>query len=84
MEQLIDPVLDSPYVERKEPTAKCAQAAYSRGFHIFGLQDGGDSSAHANSTYHLYITSEDCREDGEGGKWANQVYQIQVLEEFNF
>ena len=45
---------------------------------MFAVQNGGwcASSAGASSTYDKYGVSGDCRADGEGGPWANQVYVI--------
>ena len=45
---------------------------------MFALQDGGlcASSPTANETYPKYDESSDCKDDGEGGPWANQVYEI--------
>ena len=45
---------------------------------MFAVQNGGwcASSAGAPSTYDKYGVSGDCRADGEGGPWANQVYVI--------
>ena len=46
---------------------------------MFALQDGGwcASSATAWDTYSKYGQSLDCKEDGEGGVWANNVYIFQ-------
>ena len=45
---------------------------------MFAIQAGGwcSSSADAGSTYNMYGTSTACRDDGTGGPWANQVYNI--------
>ena len=48
------------------------------GYQVFALQAGGwcASSPTALDTYKKYGPSSNCGNDGEGGKWANQVYQI--------
>ena len=45
---------------------------------MFAVQDGGwcAASATASSTYNKYGVSSACRQDGEGGPLANQVYVI--------
>jgi len=42
------------------------------------VQHGGwcASAEDALNTYHKYGSSDACEGDGEGGPWANQVYQI--------
>ena len=43
---------------------------------MFAVQDGGwcASSATATETYDKYGKSTDCKPDGVGGPWANEVY----------
>ena len=71
-----DPVLDGDYLNRHNAIVKCAVAARRKDFKMFALQDGGwcASSATAWDTHYKYGQSLDCKEDGEGGDWANNVY----------
>ncbi|XP_078379589.1 uncharacterized protein LOC144662599 isoform X2 [Oculina patagonica] len=74
-----DPILDGDYWNRQNPVAKCAVAARKRDFLAFALQAGGwcASSDTALKTFYKYGQSSDCKEDGEGGDWANNVYVFQ-------
>ncbi|XP_022796971.1 uncharacterized protein LOC111335350 isoform X3 [Stylophora pistillata] len=56
---------------------KCAQAAKSAGYLIFGVQYGGEcwSGPLAHVTYKKYGTSTRCV-NGIGGSWAQDVYGI--------
>ncbi|XP_035682150.1 uncharacterized protein LOC118419725 isoform X2 [Branchiostoma floridae] len=73
-----DPRLDGPYQSRQRAFQKCKAVAQSQNFSIFALQNGGwcASSAGAGGTYRMYGPSGDCRADGRGGPWANEVYKI--------
>ncbi|XP_035693199.1 uncharacterized protein LOC118427484 isoform X2 [Branchiostoma floridae] len=73
-----DPRLDGYYRERNNATEKCFQVALSRNFPVFSVQHGGQcfGSADGLNTYNKYGPSSDCGGDGEGGVWANEVYQI--------
>ncbi|XP_066295931.1 sushi, von Willebrand factor type A, EGF and pentraxin domain-containing protein 1-like isoform X4 [Branchiostoma lanceolatum] len=73
-----DPRLDNQYRRRHNPIEKCYQVAKDRGYHVFAIQHGGwcASSATARDTYQKYGPSSNCEADGEGGGWANQVYEI--------
>ncbi|XP_078691944.1 uncharacterized protein LOC144922175 [Branchiostoma floridae x Branchiostoma belcheri] len=73
-----DPRLDGPYQSRQDAIQKCYQVAQSRGFTVFAVQNGGQcfGSANAFNTYNRYGPSTACAADGEGGPWANEVYQI--------
>ncbi|CAH1240008.1 SVEP1 [Branchiostoma lanceolatum] len=73
-----DPRLDNQYRRRHNPIEKCYQVAKDRGYHVFAIQHGGwcASSATARDTYQKYGPSNNCEADGEGGGWANQVYEI--------
>ncbi|CAH1267833.1 CPAMD8 [Branchiostoma lanceolatum] len=73
-----DPRLDRPYQSRQRAFQKCQAVALSLNFSVFALQNGGwcASSAEAGNTYKMYGPSGDCRDDGEGGPWANEVYKI--------
>uniref|UniRef100_H2XWP7 Uncharacterized protein n=1 Tax=Ciona intestinalis TaxID=7719 RepID=H2XWP7_CIOIN len=68
------------YTTRTNPILKCARVALARNYKIFAIQDGGwcASSANARTTYKKYGSSAACAADGEGGQWANQVYEIIV------
>ena len=71
-----DDYLDGAYYYRKDPIAKCYLAAMRKGYHMFAVANGGLclSSATAAITYKKHGESTACKNDGEGGKWANQVY----------
>ena len=75
-----DPILDAPYNSRQDAIAKCAAIARGKGFDVFALQDGGwcASSANAGATYDTYGESNDCKDDGEGGLWSNEVYRFAI------
>ena len=59
---------------------KCYIAAKSFGYSVFAIQNGGAcrSSSTAESTYNKYGPSTACLGDGEGGPFANDVYQIEI------
>lgn len=70
-------ILDGVYTSRKNAIAKCAVAAMKAGHNMFAVQDGGWCAANdATSKFDKYGKSADCKADGEGGPWANQVYYI--------
>ena len=74
-----DPKLDgSSYIERQNAIEKCYQAAKTRNFSVFAVQNGGwcASNATAYKTFDKYGRSATCGSDGEGGPFANQVYYI--------
>ncbi|XP_035667178.1 uncharacterized protein LOC118409908 isoform X2 [Branchiostoma floridae] len=73
-----DARLDGDFFTRNNPIEKCYQVALSRGFPVFALQAGGwcAGSADAHTTHSKYGPSIACAADGEGGPWANEVYQI--------
>ncbi|XP_066297361.1 uncharacterized protein [Branchiostoma lanceolatum] len=73
-----DSRLDGSYGYRQNPTKKCYQVALSRGFTVFAVQHGGQchGSADGHNAYFKYGPSTGCNADGEGGNWANEVYQI--------
>ena len=77
-------LLQGSYHTRSNPYDKCLEAALSFGYEVFSLQNGGQcgSAANAGSTYTQYGGSGDCRSDGEGGPWSNQVYKILKSGEF--
>jgi len=73
-----DSILDGSYPHRVNPIAKCAVAAMRRGYNMFAVQNGGQcfSSFTAHWTFNKYGKSTACRNGGEGGLWANEVYFI--------
>ena len=73
-----DSILDGSYRMRENPIEKCYEAAKARGFLVFAVQHGGwcASSLLAAQTFDKYGNSSDCKSDGKGGPWANQVYLI--------
>lgn len=73
-----DVLLSDSYTEREDAIQKCAVAAIIRGYKTFGIQNGGMcvSGPDAHQTYSKYGESMDCKNDGEGGPWANQVYNL--------
>ncbi|KAI8498912.1 hypothetical protein Bbelb_233650 [Branchiostoma belcheri] len=73
-----DPRLDGGYQQRNDSVEKCYQVALSRGFAVFAVQNGGwcAGSDTASQGYSKYGPSTACGRDGEGGPWANQVYEI--------
>ena len=66
------------YKTRQQAIQKCAVFAKLKGYKMFGIQDGGMcvTSASAHETYNKYGESQDCKSDGKGGPWANQVYRF--------
>ena len=75
----VEPILDGHFKSRQNAIAKCAVAARRRGFHMFAVQDGGwcAASASAEKTFDKYGKSNDCKKDGKGADWSNNVYTIQ-------
>ena len=73
-----DRILDGSYQARIDAIHKCYEAAKSRGFNVFSVQDGGwcASSATAEKTFDKHGKSSACGFDGEGGPASNQVYFI--------
>ena len=74
-----DSILDGSYSSRTNPIAKCAVAAMRAGYRMFAVQNGGwcAASATALETYDKYGKSTACKGDGEGGPWANRVYELE-------
>ena len=73
-----DSILDGSYFSRTEPVAKCAVATMKAGYSMFAVQNGGRcaASATAPQSFDKYGISTACKTNGEGGRWANQVYLI--------
>ncbi|XP_068694508.1 uncharacterized protein [Montipora foliosa] len=73
------PPLDDNYQARKHAISKCAVATLRKGFQVFAVQDGGwcASSNTAENTFDKYGKSIACKDDGEGGALANNVYLIE-------
>ena len=63
---------------RKDAIRKCYKAAFARGYHYFALQDGGECLANdaAGITYKRYGRENKCKEDGKGGPWAIEAYEM--------
>ncbi|XP_078701246.1 uncharacterized protein LOC144927586 [Branchiostoma floridae x Branchiostoma belcheri] len=74
----LDERLDGDFRFRENAIAKCYNVARDRGASVFALRSGGEcyGSADGHSTYNKYGPSTICEEDGKGGPWANEVYQI--------
>ena len=69
--------LNDKYQDRQNPLVKCRQCAQKHGFVIFAVQNGGECwAARDNDSYKKHGSSTSCRSDGEGGRWANNVYKI--------
>ncbi|XP_019626121.1 PREDICTED: sperm receptor for egg jelly-like [Branchiostoma belcheri] len=73
-----DPLLSDAYGSRQQALYKCYTVSRSLGYDVFALQAGGwcASTATARETYQMYGASSACQADGEGGGWANEVYEI--------
>ncbi|XP_078364951.1 uncharacterized protein LOC144649338 [Oculina patagonica] len=71
-------LLRSDYKTRNQAIQKCALFAKLQGYKMFAVQDGGQcrTSSTAHLTYNKYSESQDCKSDGKGGPWANQVYRF--------
>ena len=71
-------LLCNNYKTRQQAIQKCAVFAKLKGYKMFGIQDGGMcvTSASAHETYNKYGESQDCKSDGKGGPWDNQVYRF--------
>ncbi|XP_066915183.1 uncharacterized protein [Clytia hemisphaerica] len=69
-------LMDSDYKTRSDPLQKCAEAALDKGLKLFAIQNGGQcfGGKTGESRYNVYGTSDQCKEDGLGGSWANEVY----------
>jgi len=74
----LDPVLNGNYKTRQEAIAKCVQAAYSRGYNVIALQDGGwcAGSRDALNTYQKYGPVASC--PAKGRVAANHVYKLKI------
>ena len=73
--------MDGWYSFRTNPIAKCAVAAMRAGYSMFAVQNGGEcfASATAPQTYDKNGKSTACNDDGEGGPYANHVYQLEGI-----
>ncbi|XP_035700339.1 uncharacterized protein LOC118432826 [Branchiostoma floridae] len=73
-----DARLDGSYGSRQNPIEKCYQAASSRGFTVFAVQNGGQcfGSADGLNTFNRHGSSTACAANGKGGPWGNNVYKI--------
>ena len=66
------------YKTREKSVQKCGLFAKLQGYQMFAGQDGGLclTSPTAHKTFDKYGKSQDCKGDGKGGPWANQVYRL--------
>ena len=73
-----DPISAEKFDVRTRAIEKCALAARKRGFTMFAVQYGGQcmTGAKAEHTFNRYNESNDCKANGKGGTWANNVYII--------
>ena len=74
-----DDLLKDAYKYRVGPIEKCLKVAASRSFTTFALANSGAclSGEGARHTYWKHGISSDCHINGEGGPWANHVYEIE-------
>ncbi|XP_039274067.2 uncharacterized protein LOC120348022 [Styela clava] len=74
----VDHFLELDLLSRKKPIKECAEFAYSRGYSVFALQNGGIcyTSSNAEKTYTKHGSSAACGTNGKGGVNANQVYKF--------
>ena len=73
-----DTLLNGSYSLRSDAIRKCALAAMVLGYQTFAIQDGGMcvGGPNAHNTYDEYGRSQGCKNNGKGGPWANQVYNL--------
>ena len=70
-----DHLLDGNYTSRKDAIEKCLLVGRGRGYDVVGVQDGGMCVGSAKlRDFNKYGISRDCRSDGKGGPWANEVH----------
>lgn len=76
--EAMSPLLDGSYVQRPAAIRRCAKVAYDLKLDVFAVQNGGQclGGPDANLNYKKYGSSTQCRENGRGGPWANQVKRI--------
>ncbi|XP_032218080.2 uncharacterized protein LOC5517708 isoform X2 [Nematostella vectensis] len=72
----IDPGLEGGYQQRAGAILRCADAAFHRGYEVFGIQDGGKCVAGGMSDYGGNGGSLECADNGRGANGANEVYRI--------
>ncbi|XP_066283060.1 uncharacterized protein [Branchiostoma lanceolatum] len=75
-----DPLLKDNYGTRTDAIEKCYLVAFSGESTVFAIQNGGWC---VTQRYIKYGRSTACSGDGEGGPWANQVYQITAVNTTN-
>ena len=75
-------ILDGGYRSRVNPIQKCFALAKSLGYSIFAVQDRGQCAGGptAENTYKKFGPSNQCH-NGMGGGLANDVYEIQKIQE---
>ena len=70
-------ILDGDHNDRQNPIEKCYKLALSRGYKVFALQKKECmSSFKAAQEYLIEGISVRCENDGTGGPWSNEVYEI--------
>ena len=72
-------ILDGSYPKRERAIGKCYDTAKSMGRKVFAVQDGGQcftEPADKTESHKKYGPSDKCKNDGEGGPLANEVYKI--------
>ncbi len=75
-----DHLLDGNYKSRKRAIAKCILVGKGRGYAVVGIQDGGMCVGSTTlRAFNKYGISHDCKSDGKGGPWANEVYVLTWL-----
>ena len=72
-----DHLLDGNYTSRKEAVEKCLLVGRGLRYQVVGIQDGGMCVGSAKLRgFNKYGISRDCKSDGKGGPWANEVYDL--------
>ena len=76
-------ILNGNYKIRLNARQKCFDVAWSLGYKIFAIQDGGQcfGAPSAKEEYKNYGSSTECLDDGKGGPLANAVYLIKTGKE---
>ena len=76
-------ILNGNYKIRLNARQKCFDVAWSLGYKVFAIQDGGQcfGAPSAKEEYKNYGSSTECLDDGKGGPLANAVYLIKTGKE---
>ena len=76
-------ILNGNYKIRLDPIQKCFDVAWSLGYKVFAMQDGGQCfGSTSTNEYKRHGVSDDCLDDGKGGPLANAVYRIKTGKEY--